>query len=267
MIILNCGGIDHKFGECSIPKEPKESYKGKGGKEKGKGEGKGDWKGKKGEWTKGEWSKGDWKGGKGDKGGGKGGDKGGYKGKGKTDEIKTVVKSAIEAEKKAEKEEKEKTEKEEKEKAEKEKAEQLRFNTQVSRAIETEMVKALKSVGRAKMMKEVEKIQLNALREGKERACLDSGANRAARTMRDVEEMERAETVQVELANGTMATLKKNDRGTLLSETEIQTIIPLIPILHMGYKLKRRGDGFVLERGADVTQLHRDTGTLECKEE
>ena len=71
----------------------------------------------------------------------------------------------------------------------------------------------------------------------------------------------------MELASGTMATLKKNDRGTLLSETEIQTIIPLIPILHMGYKLKRRGDGFVLERGADVIQLHRDTGTLECEEE
>ena len=53
----------------------------------------------------------------------------------------------------------------------------------------------------------------------------------------------------------------------MLSETEIQTIIPLIPILHMGYKLKRRGDGFVLERGADVIQLHRDTGTLECEEE
>ena len=142
----------------------------------------------------------------------------------------------------------------------------MKFNAHVARAIETEMVKALKSVGRAKMMREVEKIQLNALREGKERACLDSGANRAARTMRNAGEMERAETVQVELANGSMATLKKNDRGTLLSETEIQTIIPLIPIMHMGYKLKRRGDGFVLERGQDIIHLHRDTGTLECEE-
>jgi hypothetical protein len=84
--------------------------------------------------------------------------------------------------------------------------------------------------------------------------------------MRNAGEMERAETVQVELANGSMATLTKNDRGTLLSETEIQTIIPLIPIMHMGYKLKRRGDGFVLERGQDIIQLHRDTGTLECEE-
>ena len=112
----NCGAIDHKFTECTRPKEAKKSYKWQGGKEKGKGEGKGDWKGKKGEWSKGEW-----KGGKGDKGEGKGGDKGGYKGKGKSDEIKTVVKSAIEAEKKAEKDEKEKHEKEEKEKAEKDK--------------------------------------------------------------------------------------------------------------------------------------------------
>ena len=177
-----------------------------------------------------------------------------------------MVKSAIEAEKKAEKDEKEKHEKEEKDKAEKDKEEQVKFNAHVARAIETEMVKALKSVGRAKMMREVEKIQLNALREGKERACLDSGANRAARTMRNDGEMERAEPVQVELANGSMATLKKNDRGTLLSETEIQTIIPLIPIMHMGYKLKRRGDGFVLERGQNIIQLHRDTGTLECEE-
>ena len=74
-----------------------------------------------------------------------------------------MVKSAIEAEKKAEKDEKEKHEKEEKDKVEKDKEEQLKFNAHVAKAIETEMVKALKSVGRAKMMREVEKIQLNAL--------------------------------------------------------------------------------------------------------
>ncbi len=63
----NCGSTEHKYTECTRPKEPKENAKGKG----------------------------------------------------KTEEIKSVVKSAIEAEKKAEKEEKEKLEKAEKEKAEK----------------------------------------------------------------------------------------------------------------------------------------------------
>ena len=67
---------------------------------------KGEYKGKKGDWNKPEWkpdwkpawTPGEWKG-KGDKAGGKGAEKGGYKGKGKTDEIKTAVKLAIEAEK------------------------------------------------------------------------------------------------------------------------------------------------------------------------
>ena len=138
---------------------------------------------------------------------------------------------AYEAKRKEEKEEKERTEKAEKEKAAKEKEDKQKFDHSVMKAVEAELVKAMKTVNaaRAKMMKE--KIQLNVLREGKERTCLDSGANRAARTMRSQQEHEDAQEVQVEVADGTMTVMWKSGKGALISEREIQTILPLIPIL------------------------------------
>jgi hypothetical protein len=74
--------------------------------------------------------------------------------------------------------------------------------------------------------------------------------------------------MKVQMADGVIVEMFKNEKGTLVSQREIQTIIPLVPVLQcLGFKLKKRKSGMTLEREDQNIQLRRDQGVLECGQE
>ena len=170
---------------------------------------------------------------------------------------------------KKQKEEKEKTEKAEKEKEAKDKEKTERdkeFKADVAKIVDEQIVKSLKTIAREKMMKT--KIQVRDGSEKDGRTCLDSGADRIVRSMNRQGETEEMDKTSVELANGQIVEMFRNLRGTLVSQQNIQTIVPLVPVLqHLGFKLRKRGEEMTLERENRVIQLFRDQGVLECSQE
>ena len=182
---LVCGATDHRRETCSRPKEkwtlnqtmPAWPFPGTNEKGKGKGGGK-------------SWEKGT---------GGSSGSSSNMTGQ----QITQAVVKAMEAEKKDEKErqEKEKKEQEEKEKKEREKEKE---------SVNSELMKALKNLSKLRMMKEVgkkgneeERIVFASMKTSRGRGCVDSGANRAARSMSEEERAFEWEETVVELADGT----------------------------------------------------------------
>ena len=112
------------------------------------------------------------------------------------------------------------------------------------------------------------KIQVRDGSEKDGRTCLDSGADRIVRSMSRQGETEEMDKTSVELANGQIVEMFRNLRGTLVSQQNIQTIVPLVPVLqHLGFKLRKRGSEMVLERENRVILLFKDRGVLECSQE
>ena len=112
------------------------------------------------------------------------------------------------------------------------------------------------------------KIQVREGRESEGRMCLDSGADRIVRSSRNPGEFEGLEKMEVQMADGVIVEMFKNEKGTLVSEKEIQAIIPLVPVLQcLGFKLKKREAEMMLEREDQKIKLYRDHGVLECDQE
>ena len=125
----------------------------------------------------------------------------------------------------------------------------------MTRAVEAEVAKALRTIAKAKMTKT--KIQVREGRESEGRMCLDSGADRIVRSTRSPGEVEGLEKMEVQMADGVIVEMFKNETGTLVSRTEIQAIIPLVPVLQcLGLKLKKRETGMTLEREDQKIQLY-----------
>ena len=217
---INCGSTLHRTADCGRPKEPR-TEKGQGKNEKGEGKGKGDKSGEQGGKTgwKGQSQRG--------QGGWKGNSKGGEKGKenGKGDEVKNAVKLALEKNKEEEKEKKdkedEKTKATEKENEAKEKLRQ-EISDEVSKTVGAEVVKALKTIARAKMLRAVpieeakKTIFKPELRSSTGRVCLDSGSDQILRPLFKDEDETNLVGVRVELANGQIVGMQSNEKGSHL---------------------------------------------------
>ena len=78
------------------------------------------------------------------------------------------------------------------------------------------------------------------------RTLLDGGATHALRMASDAAEFESANEVQVELAQGTITLRQLPWSRTLLSETPVQTIVPLGILAEIGYCVHWEGTKFEL---------------------
>ena len=83
-------------------------------------------------------------------------------------------------------------------------------------------------------------------KEGAMRALLDGGATHVLRPARNKAEFEKAMPIKVELAAGVTTLRQVEATGTLLTDFETQTIVPLGKIVRLGYKVKWEGDVFEL---------------------
>ena len=147
------------------------------------------------------------------------------------------------------------------------------------------MIKVLKTLARLKTVRSVEdkggagaeeivpRVLLGAIKEKGSRACLDSGANRAARTKNEEERLtgEGLERIGVELADGSIKILEANSSHTIVSNDPIQPIVPLIPVLEMlGLKLKRNGpvgSFHLIHPLKGRIPLYHDANVLELEEQ
>jgi hypothetical protein len=257
-----CGSRLHKTSDCGRPKEAKEKSKGEKGDGKGR-QGKGDKNGENGGKTgwkgQSQWGQGSWK------GNSKGGERG--KDNGKGDEVKNAVKLALEKNKEEEKEKKdkedEKTKATEKENEAKEKFRQ-EISDEVSKTVGAEVVKALKTIARAKMLrstgladgKETGRENKNGtnfrpyLRSSTERVCLDSGSDQVMRPLFESETEEGLIDERVELATGKTVVMRANARGSLICQAGVQAIVPFVALLeNLKYRLLRENGETILKRG------------------
>ena len=94
----------------------------------------------------------------------------------------------------------------------------------------------------------VKTVRLNALKEmGVGRALLDGGATHVLRSAKSKEEFESAIPTKVELAAGEVTLRQVEGTGTLVTDFDTQTIIPLGKLALMGYQVMWNSDGFTLK--------------------
>ena len=155
----------------------------------------------------------------------------------------------------------------EKDKADKEKQEKDREQkAELSKAVEAEVIKTLKTTAKGKLMKT--KITMREEIEDERRTCLDSGADRVIRTVKDHENVSQPEKMKVEMGDGQTVEMYKTEQGTLVTEKSIQPIIPLVPVLQqLKFKLKKRNEEMVSERNDWTVIVFKDQGMLECSKE
>ena len=224
----NCGVQGHSSRERT---RPKREWGGKGeGTVKGMGE---------------TWERKTEKGGKGDGNYGKGQERyGGWK----EQQQESTLSKRRTSEESEESREPEKKEEEQKEKKEKEKQEDKA----------EELIKVLKAIAKMKAAR------VGVMRKDRQdRVALDSCANRVARTRQESDGELHEE--EVEMADGTRKKLQCTAWGTIIVESEVQWLIPLVPFCEMLKMDLNRIDGsFVLDsRVRGVIEVHKDQGVLE----
>ena len=82
--------------------------------------------------------------------------------------------------------------------------------------------------------------------EESSRALLDGGATHVLRPARSKKEFEAAVPIKVELAAGVTTLRQVETTGTLITDFDTQTIVPLGKVVRLGYKVKWEGDSFEL---------------------
>ena len=83
-------------------------------------------------------------------------------------------------------------------------------------------------------------------KDGPSRALLDGGATHVLRPAHSKAEFDRAIPIKVELAAGVTTLRQVETSGTLLTDFDTQTIVPLGKIVRLGYKVKWEGESFEL---------------------
>ena len=105
-------------------------------------------------------------------------------------------------------------------------------------------------------------------KDGVTRALLDGGATHVLRPASSPEEYDKAIPIKVELAAGVTTLRQVETTGTLLTDFETQTIVPLGKVIKLGYKAKWESDSFELwnpsGKKVDV-QLEAGCPTVELK--
>ena len=142
-----------------------------------------------------------------------------------------------------------------------------------------EVVKALKTIARAKMLrstgptdeKETGRESKNGtnfrpyLRSSTERVCLDSGSDQVTRPLFESETEEGLIDVRVELATGKTVVMRANARGSLICQAGVQAIVPFVALLeNLKYKLLRENREMILRRGEERVKVHKDNNVFEC---
>ena len=184
------------------------------------------------------------------------------------------MKLALEKNKEEEKEKKdkedEKTKATEKENEAKEKFRQ-EISDEVSKTVGAEVVKALKTIARAKMLRampieEAKKTVFKPeLRSSTGRVCLDSGSDQILRPLFKDEDESNLVGVRVELANGQIVGMQSNEKGSLICAPEVQAILPFVPLLeNLKYKFLREDGEMILRRGEEKVKVHKDNNVFEC---
>ena len=114
---------------------------------------------------------------------------------------------------------------------------------QPSEDLMKEAVQLLKSLRPA--IKAVNMRSVNP-KDGSTRALLDGGATHILRPARSKAEFDKAIPIKVELAAGVTTLRQVESTGTLLTDFETQTIVPLGKVVRLGYKVKWEGETFEL---------------------
>lgn len=86
--------------------------------------------------------------------------------------------------------------------------------------------------------------------EGNGRALLDGGATHVLRPARSKKEFQQAIPIKVELAAGVTTLRQVETTGTLITDFNTQTIVPLGKVVRLGYRVKWEGDNFEMSNSA-----------------
>ena len=109
----------------------------------------------------------------------------------------------------------------------------------------TTLLKSLRPVGDGRTA--VKAIKLSSLEvKTNDRALLDGGATHCLRRAESEEEWQRAQEVRVELAEGSVMLRQIPWTKTLLTQNEVQTIVPLGVLISLGYEAYWERDRFTL---------------------
>ena len=109
----------------------------------------------------------------------------------------------------------------------------------------TTLLKSLRPVGDGRMAMKAIKLSSLEVRTN-DRALLDGGATHCLRKAESEEEWQRAQEVRVELAEGSVLLRQIPWTKTLLTQNEVQTIVPLGVLISLGYEAYWERDRFTL---------------------
>ena len=92
------------------------------------------------------------------------------------------------------------------------------------------------------------------------RALLDAGATHVLRPARSKAEYDKALPIKVELAAGVTTLRQVETTGTLITDFDTQTIVPLGKIVRLGYRVCWEGESFELWDSASKVEVQLESG-------